>query len=43
MFCTAGYSVAMANGMEAAKLAATYQTVSNDEGGAGRFLDRIFR
>ena len=43
MFRVAGYSCAMGNAMEAAKLVATHHTVSNDEGGVGHFLDRIFR
>jgi len=43
MFRVAGYSCAMGNAMEAAKRAATHQTTSNDEGGVGDFLDRIFR
>lgn len=43
MFNVAGYSVAMGNGMEKAKEAATYMTVTNDEGGVGVFLDRVFR
>lgn len=43
MFRTAGFSVAMGNAMQAAKDAATHQTVSNDEGGVGHFLDRVFR
>lgn len=43
MFNTAGYSVAMGNGMVKAREAATYATLTNDEGGVGVFLDRIFR
>jgi hydroxymethylpyrimidine pyrophosphatase-like HAD family hydrolase len=43
MFKAAGYSVAMGNGMQKAKESATYRTVTNDEGGVGMFLDRVFR
>lgn len=43
MFQAAGYSVAMGNGMEKAKETATYRTATNDEGGVGVFLDRVFR
>ncbi|GAA5981640.1 hypothetical protein JCM10908_004548 [Rhodotorula pacifica] len=43
MFEAAGYSVAMANGMQKPKRVATHQTSSNDEGGVGVFLNKIFR
>lgn len=43
MFQAAGYSVAMGNGMAKAKEAATHLTATNDEGGVGMFLDRVFR
>ncbi|POY74876.1 hypothetical protein BMF94_2149 [Rhodotorula taiwanensis] len=43
MFEAAGYSVAMANGMKKPKRVATHQTSSNDDGGVGKFLNKIFR
>lgn len=43
MFQAAGYSVGMGNGMVRAKEAATHITVTNDEGGVGVFLNRVFR
>lgn len=43
MLKTAGYGVAMAQGMESPKEVADFITVSNDEGGVGVFLDKIFR
>lgn len=43
MFEAAGYSVAMANGMKKPKVVATHQTVSNDDGGVGVFLNKVFR
>ncbi|KAI5852328.1 HAD-like domain-containing protein [Tricharina praecox] len=42
MFRVAGMSVAMGNAMEAARKEARYQTTSNDDGGVGRFLERVF-
>ena len=42
MFRKAGYSVAMGNGMQAAKAAASHQCPSNDEGGVGQFLAEVF-
>lgn len=42
MFKVAGMSVAMGNAMAVAKAAATWDTVSNDEGGVGTFLERVF-
>lgn len=43
MFQAAGYSVGMGNGMAKAKEAATYITSTNDEGGVGVFLNKVFR
>jgi hydroxymethylpyrimidine pyrophosphatase-like HAD family hydrolase len=43
MFKAAGYSVGMGNGMLKAKEAATHSTATNDEGGVGLFLNRVFR
>lgn len=43
MFRVAQWSVAMGNAMQAAKDAATYIGQTNDEGGVGVFLDRVFR
>jgi hydroxymethylpyrimidine pyrophosphatase-like HAD family hydrolase len=42
MFRVAGMSVAMGNAMESARREATWVTESNDEGGVGRFLERVF-
>ncbi|KAF8540780.1 HAD-like domain-containing protein [Trichophaea hybrida] len=42
MFEVAGMSVAMGNAMEGPRKAATWVTESNDEGGVGRFLERVF-
>jgi hydroxymethylpyrimidine pyrophosphatase-like HAD family hydrolase len=42
MFALAGMSVAMGNGMQAAKDRARWTTHTNDEGGVGTFLDRVF-
>ena len=42
MMKVAGMSVAMGNAMECAKDAAVWQTASNDEGGVGLFLQRVF-
>lgn len=42
MFHVAGMSVAMGNAMDCAKNAATWVTESNDDGGVGRFLERVF-
>ncbi|KAL8290566.1 hypothetical protein RQP46_002824 [Phenoliferia psychrophenolica] len=43
MFKAAGYAVSMGNAMEAPRLAANYATATNNEGGVGQFLDRVFR
>lgn len=43
MFNAAGYSVSMGNAMDAPRKAAAYSTGTNNEGGVGQFLDRIFR
>lgn len=43
MFKAAGYAVSMGNAMEAPRLAADYATGTNNEGGVGQFLDRVFR
>lgn len=43
MFRASGYSVSMANAMPLPKSVASYATDSNNEGGVGVFLDRIFR
>ncbi|GAA5880425.1 hypothetical protein JCM1840_007692 [Sporobolomyces johnsonii] len=43
MFQASGYSVHMANAMEKPRLTAKYSTGSNNEGGVGQFLDKIFR
>ncbi|KAI5479139.1 hypothetical protein MNV49_003999 [Pseudohyphozyma bogoriensis] len=43
MFRAAGYSVSMANAMPLPKATAKYATGSNNEGGVGMFLDRVFR
>lgn len=43
MFEAAGYSVAMANGMQKPKKVASHQTSSNNDGGVGVFLNKIFR
>lgn len=42
MMRVAGMSVAMGNAMAVAKEAAVWQTETNDEGGVGRFLGRMF-
>lgn len=42
MFEVAGMSVAMENAMEKPKACATWVTESNDAGGVGKFLERIF-
>lgn len=42
MFKVAGMSVAMGNGMPAAKEVAVWETSTNDEGGLGVFLEKIF-
>lgn len=42
MFKVAGMSVAMGNAMSVAKAAARYQTLTNDEGGLGKFLESVF-
>jgi len=43
MFGASGFSVAMENGMPKPKAVAKYQTTSNNDGGVGKFLDKIFR
>lgn len=43
MFNAAGYSVSMGNAMDAPRNAASYSTGTNNEGGVGQFLDRVFR
>jgi Cof subfamily protein (haloacid dehalogenase superfamily) len=43
MFKVVGHSVAMANGMSNARATARYLTSSNDEGGVGEFVDRIWK
>ena len=42
MFRVAGHSVAMANGMGSAKATAKYITSSNDEGGVGEFIEKVW-
>jgi hydroxymethylpyrimidine pyrophosphatase-like HAD family hydrolase len=42
MLQLAGYSVAMSNAMPAAETVARYRTGSNDEGGVGMWLERVF-
>ncbi|KZT35423.1 HAD-like protein [Sistotremastrum suecicum HHB10207 ss-3] len=42
MFRVAGHSVAMSNAMPAARAAAKHVTVSNDEGGVGAFIEKIW-
>ena len=42
MFGVAGMSVAMGNAMQKAKDVAVWETVTNDEGGVGRFLEEVF-
>jgi hydroxymethylpyrimidine pyrophosphatase-like HAD family hydrolase len=37
-----GHAVAMANAMEALLGVARHRTLSNDEGGVGAFLERVF-
>lgn len=43
MFNASGYSVHMGNAMQAPRDAAMYATGTNNEGGVGQFLDRVFR
>jgi Cof subfamily protein (haloacid dehalogenase superfamily) len=43
MFRACGYSVSMGNAMPLPRQTAIYQTATNNEGGVGLFLDRIFR
>ncbi|KAJ3018154.1 hypothetical protein HKX48_003066 [Thoreauomyces humboldtii] len=43
MLSTAKYGVSMANAMPLAKRAASYTTVSNEEGGVGASLEAIFK
>jgi len=42
MFDVAGMPVAMGNAMDCAKQRAAWVTDTNDEGGVGRFLERVF-
>jgi hydroxymethylpyrimidine pyrophosphatase-like HAD family hydrolase len=42
LFAAAGMSVAMANAMPEALAAARWRTGSNDEGGVGMFLEKVF-
>jgi hydroxymethylpyrimidine pyrophosphatase-like HAD family hydrolase len=42
MFKAAGMSVAMGNAMPEAKAVARWQTSTNDKGGVGEFLERVF-
>lgn len=42
MMRVAGMSVAMGNAMAVAKEAAVWETGTNDEGGVGLFLGRVF-
>lgn len=42
MFGVAGMSVAMGNAMECARDGAMWQTASNDDGGVGMFLEKVF-
>ncbi|GAA6027354.1 hypothetical protein JCM8097_002621 [Rhodosporidiobolus ruineniae] len=43
MFAASGYSVSMANAMPKPKQVAKFSTLSNNEGGVGEFLNKIFR
>ena len=43
MLSQSGFGVSMGNAMDAPRLAAPYSTGTNDEGGVGQFLDRVFR
>lgn len=43
MFEASGYSVHMANAMAKPRATAKYGTASNNEGGVGQFLDKVFR
>ena len=42
LFAVAGYRVAMANGVEAIRDAATHHTASNDEDGVAEALEHFF-
>lgn len=42
MLREAAYSVAMGNAMPAAVAAARYTTTSNDEGGVGEFIEKVW-
>ncbi|EIN08129.1 hypothetical protein PUNSTDRAFT_69184, partial [Punctularia strigosozonata HHB-11173 SS5] len=42
MFKVAGMSVAMGNAMASAKAEAVWETATNDEGGVGLFLEKVF-
>ena len=42
LFAAAGYRVAMANGVEAIRAAATHRTASNDEDGVAMALEQFF-
>ena len=43
MLRAAGVSVAMGNALEAVRSVTDYQTVTNEEDGAARFLERFFQ
>lgn len=43
MLTACGFGVSMGNAMDAPRLAADYATATNNEGGVGQFLDRVFR
>lgn len=42
MFRVSGHAVAMSNAMPAPRAAAKYVTTSNDEGGVGAFIEKIW-
>lgn len=42
MFQVAGYTVSMANAMPAAREHSIYRTTSNDEGGVGAWLEKVY-
>ncbi len=43
MLTACGFGVSMGNAMDAPRNAADYATLTNNEGGVGAFLDRVFR
>jgi hydroxymethylpyrimidine pyrophosphatase-like HAD family hydrolase len=43
MLTAAGFGVSMGNAMDAPRAAADYGTDTNNHGGVGQFLDRVFR